>query len=99
MSAVRAKSTKEPTAKSVDSPKLVPRNLRIAVLDDIRMIVRLCTMQLQKQLHARVEGYHIDTMSAYNEFADVTIPKNKCGWDIVILDQVGFWVVRHHVVK
>ena len=93
VSAARVSSTKEVTAESIHSPKLVPRNLRIAVVDDIRMIVRLCTMQLKKQLNARVEGYHVDTLSAYNEFANVTIPKNKCGWDIVILDQVSFWVV------
>ena len=89
---MRLHTAKEKGAKIFPiAPTRVPHNLRVAVLDDVRMIVRLCKMQLETQLHARVEGYHVDTLAAYETFANVTIPENKYGWDIVILDQVSHW--------
>ena len=51
-------------------------------------------MQLQTKLHACVEGYHVNTLAAYNEFMNVTLPKNKNGWDIVILDRWDEWCSR-----
>jgi hypothetical protein len=96
VSAVRLNSKKEIASASIPSPSLVPHNLRVAVVDDVRMIVKLCKMQLQRELHACVEDYHVDTLEAYETFVNVTIPEKKCGWDIVILDQVVVW--RYGVV-
>ena len=88
VSADRLGAQNDTSAETIPARALVPHNLRVAVLDDVRMIVRLCKLQLQTKLHACVEGYHINTLAAYNEFVNVTIPRNKNGWDIVVLDQV-----------
>lgn len=88
VSAVRMSDTRvEIGAQTIDTTARIPHNLRVVVLDDVKMIVRLCKMQLQTQMHARVEAYHVDTLAAYDKFTNETIPANMQGWDIVILDQ------------
>ena len=66
----------------------LPERVRVAVVDDQKMIPRLVKYKIEKQCKSAVVEYFVlDTTERYEAFVEETLPGSCRQWDLVILDQ------------